>query len=138
MHTPRFNFGACVIDDEIMVAGGQMYTHTSRTIHRESLRSVEIYNIAINQWRAGPQLPVNMFNVGLMQINGAVYVCGMVEHQRTPFKINRHNVVCRLDIMLNEWHKIEGDLCEVRSYAPVAAKLHTRKLSQVFRPEVDT
>lgn len=138
MHSPRFNFGACVIDEEIMVAGGQMYTHTSRTIHRESLRSVEIYNIAANQWRAGPQLPVSMFNVGLMQINGAVYACGMVEHQRTPFKINRLNVVCRLDIVLNEWHKIEGDLCEVRSYAPVAAKLHTRKLSQVFRPEVDT
>lgn len=138
MRTTRFNFGACVVDDEIWVAGGQKYTHSSRTIHRESLRSVEVYNVASNTWRLGPCLPSSVFNVGLMQINGAVYACGMVEHQRSPFKINRHNIVCRLDVVLNEWQKLEGDLCEVRSYAPVSAKLHTRKLSQVFRPEVDT
>jgi hypothetical protein len=138
LQTPRFNFGACVVDDEIWVAGGQKYTHSSRTIQRESLRSVEVYNIAMNTWRHGPPLPSCMFNVGLMLISGALYACGIVEHQRTPFKINRQNIVCRLDFVLHEWQKIEVDLCEVRSYAPVSAKLHTRKLSQVFRPEVDT
>ncbi|CAH1791048.1 unnamed protein product, partial [Owenia fusiformis] len=55
--TPRFSFGACVVGSEIYVAGGQIYSHTSNTIHRDSLSSVEIYNITENIWRQGPELP---------------------------------------------------------------------------------
>lgn len=138
MPTPRFSFGVCIVDNEILVAGGQVYAHATHTIHREALRSVEIYNIDDNQWRTGPDLPAPMFNVGLMQISGGVYCCGTVEQHRSPFRIYRHNMVCRLDITRNEWQKIESDLCDVRNYAAVAVKLHTRRLSQVFRPEVDT
>ncbi|XP_041351470.1 kelch-like protein 7 [Gigantopelta aegis] len=138
MPTPRFNFGAQVIEDDIYVAGGQIYSHLTHTINREALKSVEIYSIQENQWRQGPELPEEMYNVGLMVISGALYACGTTEYQRTPFRIYRYNVVCKLDPWKNEWETIESDLCDIRSYASVAAKLHTRKLSQVFRPEVDT
>ncbi|XP_046371478.2 kelch repeat and BTB domain-containing protein 8-like [Haliotis rufescens] len=138
MPTPRFNFGAHVVDDDIFVAGGQIYSHLTLTINREALKSVEIYNIPENKWRQGPDLPEEMYNVSLMQVNGALYACGTTEYQRSPFRIYRYNVVCRLDMYRNEWQQIESDLCDIRSYACVSAKLHTRKLSQVFRPEVDT
>ncbi|XP_059162191.1 kelch-like protein 28 [Physella acuta] len=138
MPTPRFNFGACVIDNEILVAGGQIYSHSTNTIRRDALRSCEIYNVEANQWRQGPELTEEMYNVGLMHVNGCVYALGTSEYQRSPFRIYRYNVVCRLDLSRKRWEQVESDLCDIRSYASVAAKLYTRKLSQVFRPEVDT
>ncbi|XP_050404333.1 kelch-like protein diablo [Patella vulgata] len=138
MLTPRFNFGACTVDDEILVAGGQIYAQLTHTINREALKSVEIYNIAENQWRQGPELPEEIYNVGLMIMNGTIYACGTTEYQRSPFRIYRYNIVCRLDRVKNIWEQIESDLCDIRSYGCVAAKLHTRRLSQVFRPDVDT
>ena len=138
MPTPRFNFGACVINDEIYVAGGQIYSHSSHTINREALNSLEIYNIENNQWRQGPELPEDMYNVGLAQIAGNLYACGTTEYHRSTYRIYRYNVVYRLDMGKNEWDQIENDLCDIRDFACVVAKMHTRKLSQVFRPEVDT
>ncbi|XP_064622104.1 kelch-like protein 7 [Lineus longissimus] len=138
MPTPRFNFGACVVDNEIFIAGGQIYSHSSHTINREALSSVEIYNIEQNQWRQGPELPVNMYNVGLCFSNGSIYACGTTEHQRSAYRIFRYNVVYQLDLASSVWKKLEGDICDIRDFACVAAKLHTRKLSQVFRPDVDT
>lgn len=138
MPTPRFNFGTCIIDDEIYVIGGQVYTHINRSISRDALRSVEIYSVAQNQWRQGPELPVAMYNVGVFIVNGVLYACGTVEHHRTVYRIYRCNAVYRLDFAHSSWQQIESDLCNVRDYACVAAKIHTRKLPQVFRPEVDT
>ena len=138
MPTPRFNFGACVINDEIYVAGGQIYSHSRHTIDREALNSLEIYSIENNQWRQGPELPEHMYNVGLAQISGNLYVCGTTEYHRSTYRIYRYNVVYRLDMGKNEWDQIENDLCDIRDFACVVAKMHTRKLSQVFRPEVDT
>lgn len=138
MPTPRFNFGACVIDGEIYVAGGQIYSYTNHTINRESLHSVEIYDIERNQWRQGPNLPENVYNVGLALIEGCLYACGTTEYQRSAYRINRYNVVYRFDLTRTSWEQMESDLCDIRDFACVAAKMHTRKISRVFRPEVDT
>lgn len=139
MPTPRFSFGACVVGDEIYVCGGQIYSHTSHTINREALCSVEIYNIDKNQWRQGPELPEDLYNTGLFQMNGSLYACGTTEYYRSAYRIYRFNVVYKLDFAKSAWEQVESDLCgTVRDYACVAAKMHTRKLSQVFRPEVDT
>lgn len=138
MPTPRFNFGACIVDNEILIAGGQIYSHFSHAINRDALRSCEIYNVKSNQWRQGPELPDEMFNVTLMHINCAIYAVGMAEYEPRPFRINRFNIVLKLDPSSNRWVKVESDLCDLRSYSAVAAKLYTRKLSQVFRPAVDT
>lgn len=138
MPTPRFKFGACVVGDEIYVAGGQIYSHSSHTITREALKSVEIYNMEENQWRQGPELNEDMYNCGLALINNNLYACGTTEYQRSPFRIYRYNTVCRLDMVKNRWDQIESDLCDIHDFSCVAARLHTRKLSQVFRPEVDT
>ncbi|CAG5136395.1 unnamed protein product [Candidula unifasciata] len=138
MPTPRFNFGATVIDNEILVAGGQIYSHSTNTIRRDALRSCEIYNVEANQWRQGPELTEEMYNVGLLHVNGCIYAMGTSEYQKSPFRICRYNVVCRLDMYRKKWIQVESDLCDIRNYSSVAAKLYTRKLSQVFRPEVDT
>ena len=138
MPTPRFNFGAAIVDGEIFVAGGQIYSHSTNTIHRDALRSCEIYNVEANQWRQGPELTEEMYNVALMHVNDCVYALGTSEYQRSPFRIHRYNIVCRLDLGHKRWVQVESDLCDIRSFASVAAKLYTRKLSQVFRPEVDT
>ena len=138
MPTPRFNFGSCVVGDEIYVAGGQIYSHSSHTISRESLSSVEIYSVEKNQWRQGPNLPEEMYNVGLFVINGSLYVCGTTEYRRQLYRMYRYNVVYKLNIARGSWTQVESDLCNIRDYICVAAKMHTRKLSQVFRPEVDT
>ncbi|CAH1791047.1 unnamed protein product [Owenia fusiformis] len=135
--TPRFSFGACVVGSEIYVAGGQIYSHTSNTIHRDSLSSVEIYNITENIWRQGPELPSSVYNVGLIHVNGSLFACGTVEVQRNAFRVYG-NVVYKLDLGKSTWRMIEDDLCDIRDFACVSARFHTRKLAQVFRPEVDT
>ena len=138
MPTPRFKFGACVVDNEIYVIGGKVYAHTGHIVGRDALTSVDIYSIANNQWRRGPDLPTAIYNVGAFQINGVLYACGMVEHHRTTFRIYRCNAIFKLDQAQATWHQIEADLCNVRDYACIAAKMHTRRLPQIFRPEVDT
>ena len=138
MPTPRFKFGACVVGDEIYVAGGQIYSHRSHTINRESLNSVEIYNIEQNQWRQGPELPEEMYNVGLFKIGSSLYAFGITEFQRSMYSVHRFNVVYKHELGRTDWVQLESDLCNLRDYACVAAKMHVRKLSQVFRPEVDT
>lgn len=138
MPTPRFNFGCSVVNEEIYVAGGQIYSHSSHTINREALKSVEIYNVENNQWRQGPDLPEDMYNVGLTLAHNALYACGTTEYHRSAYRIYRYNVVYKLDLGKMEWTQVESDLCDIRDFACVAGKMHTRKLSQVFRPEVDT
>ncbi|XP_060571917.1 kelch-like protein 3 [Ruditapes philippinarum] len=132
MLTPRFNFGACIHDGEIFAAGGQIYSHASYTINREVLRTVEVYNIEANQWRLGPELPVDMFNVGLCVINGAMYACGTPEYEEDLTSQRSYNAVCRLDLGTNTWEMIEESLCSVRNFRCVMAKMHTRKLQKVF------
>lgn len=131
MLTPRFNFGACVHDGEIYAAGGQIYSHASYTIDREVLRTVEIYNIESNQWRLGPELPVELFNVCLCVINGAMYACGIPDY-KDEMTTQRYTVVCRLDLGTNQWDIIEDSLCNVRNFRCVMAKMQTRKLQKVF------
>ena len=138
MPTPRFNFGACVVNSEIYIAGGQIYSHSSHTINRVALSSVEIYSIEHNQWRQGPDLPEEMYNVGLTLLHGSLYACGTTEYQRSAYRIYRYSVVYKLDLAKYVWEQLEVDLCDIRDFACVSAKLHTRKLSQVFRPDVDT
>lgn len=137
MPTPRFKFGACLVHGEIYVAGGQIYSHASQTISREALKSVEIFNILDNQWRQGPDLPDEMYNVGLSMVNGALYCCGTVEYRRLT-RICRYNIVCKLDFATNRWTVIEQLLSTCQNFHCISARLHTRKLSQVFRPDVDT
>jgi hypothetical protein len=119
------------------VAGGQIYSHASQTISREALKSVEIFNISDNQWRQGPDLPEEMYNVGLCMITGALYACGTVEYRRLT-RSCRYNIVCKLDFGTNRWMVIERMLSTTQNFQCISARLHTRKLSQVFRPDVDT
>ena len=136
MLTPRFNFGACVIQDEIYVAGGQIYSHSTFTITREALRTVEIYNIEANQWRLGPELPLGLYNVLLSQINGVLFACGTPDFQDDQ-STQGYNVVCKLDLNSHQWEVTADSLCNVRNFRCVAAKMHTRKLQRVFT-EKDT
>ncbi|XP_062595496.1 kelch-like protein 12 [Saccostrea cucullata] len=130
--TPRFNFGACVVDDEIYVAGGQIYSHVTHSISREALKSVEILNVSQNQWRSGPDLPAGMFNVGLELISGALYACGTAEYVLSDStQFYRQNIVCRLDFGTLKWQQIDV-VGYSRNFKCLAAKLHTRKLKQVF------
>ena len=138
MPTPRFNFGACALDDELWVAGGQIYEHSAHSISRQALSSVEVFSIARNQWRLGPELPEPLYNVGLCQIHGTLYAAGTAEYQRSHYRVYRYMVVYRLDSARGCWSQLEADLSDLRDFRCVAAKLHTRKLSQVFRPQVDT
>ena len=132
MLTPRFNFGSCIIDGEIYVAGGQIYSHSSYTITREVLRSVEIYNLESNQWRLGPELPVELFNVCLTVINGALYACGAPEYNEDARTQQSYNLVCRIDPSTLLWHVVENSRCNVRNFRSVVAKMQTRKLLKVF------
>lgn len=132
MLTPRFNFGACILDGEIYAAGGQIYSHASYTINREVLRTVEIYNMESNQWRLGPELPTELFNVCIAVINGAMYACGIPEYKEELMTAQRYNVVCRLDLGTNQWQLIKDSLCNARNFTCVMAKMHTRKLHKVF------
>jgi hypothetical protein len=103
------------------------------------LDSVEIYNIEKNQWRQGPTLPEPMSKAGLFELDGDLYACGTTEIQGSAYRTYRFNVVNKLNLAKLTWTQAESDLGgTVRDYACVAAKMHTRKLSQVFRPEVDT
>jgi BTB And C-terminal Kelch/Kelch motif len=138
MRTPRFNCGACCVNGEIYVVGGQIYSHVGHTINRLSLRNVDIYSVERDRWRPGPPLPDPVYNVGAMVIDGALFVCGTLEHHRIAYRVYRCNVVYRLDLARAVWTRVESDLCTLRDFACVTARMHTRRLSQVFRPEVDT
>lgn len=140
MPTPRFNFGACVVSGEIYVIGGQLYTHAGPMINRLSLCSVDIYSIEHDHWRSGPPLPVAIYNVGATVLDGSLYVCGMLERRSVSHRVYRRNVVYRLHLSqsASTWSLVESDLSGVHDFTCVAARMHTRKLSQIFRPDVDT
>ena len=138
MPTPRFKFGACLVADDIFVVGGQVFSNHNQTISRELLSSVEIYNISSNQWRQGPNLPVPMYNVSLALHESVMFACGSTETRHHLLPPERKNVVYKLNLHNNCWQEVESNLCEVRDFACACANLHTRKMSQVFRPDVDT
>ncbi|XP_074662275.1 kelch repeat and BTB domain-containing protein 2-like isoform X2 [Tubulanus polymorphus] len=137
MPTPRFHFGAIVIDDEIYTVGGQIYSHTSRSILREALTAVEIYNIEKDQWRHGPELPVPMCHVGLLWLDNDIYACGTAMPSPNAPQDQKNIVVYRLQRYASEWECWEDDLCDIRDYKCITAKIQTRKLSQLFRPDID-
>jgi len=140
MPTPRFNFGACVVSGEIYVIGGQLYSQSGPMINRLSLRSVDIYSIEHDHWRSGPPLPVSLYNVGATVLDGSLYVCGMLERRGASHRNYRRNVVYRLPLSQSActWSLVESDLSGIQNYTCLAARMHTRKLSQIFRPDVDT
>jgi len=140
MPTPRFNFGACVVSGEIYVIGGQLYSHSGPMINRLSLRSVDIYSIEHDRWRSGPPLPAAVYNVGATVLDGSLYVCGMLERRGISHRVYRRNVVYSLQLTQAacSWSLVESDLSGVHDFACLAARMHTRKLSQIFRPDVDT
>ena len=138
MPTPRFKFGACVVGDDIFVAGGQVYSHHSPTISRELLCSVEIFNTNANQWRQGPNLPVPMYNVCLTLHDNTLFACGSTQTSGPFQPVQRSNAVYKLHLHSSVWFAVETNLCEVRDFACACANVHTRKMSQVFRPDVDT
>jgi len=140
MPTPRFNFGACVVSGEIYVIGGQLYTHAGPMINRLCLCSVDIYSIEHDHWRSGPPLPVAIYNVGAAVLDGSLYVCGMQERRTVGHRVCRRNVVYRLQLSqsASTWSLVESDLSGIHDFTCVAVRMHTRKLSQIFRPDVDT
>lgn len=140
MPTPRFNFGACVVSGEIYIIGGQLYSSSGplTMINRLSLSSVDIYSVEHNHWRSGPPLPVAIYNVGATVLDGSLYVCGMVEWCSVNYHIHRRNVVYRLQLSTSTWVLVESALSSVHDFTCISARMHTRKLSQIFRPDVDT
>jgi len=140
MPTPRFNFGACVVSGEIYVIGGQLYSHSGPVINRLSLSSVDIYSIEHDHWRSGPPLPVAIYNVGAAVLDGWLYVCGMLERRSVSHRVYRRNVVYRLQLSQSActWILVESDLSGIHDFTCISARMHTRKLSQIFRPDVDT
>ena len=83
MRVGRFNFGACVLNDaHIYVFGGQRYNESSGSAYftRESLDSVEIYDIAGDRWTRGARMPGSLYNTGVcVDSTRCVYVCGTTE-----------------------------------------------------------
>jgi len=140
MPTPRFNFGACVVSGEIYVIGGQLYSQSGPIINRLSLRSVDIYSIEHDRWLSGPPLPVALYGVGATVLDGSLYACGTLERRGTSHHHNRRNVVYRLPLSqsTSTWSLVESDLSGIQNYTCLSARMHTRKLSQIFRPDVDT
>ena len=105
MATPRCNFGACVVEDEIFIAGGNIYDEMEKTI----LDSVEIYNIQNNQWRQGPKLPYELDNVGLFLMSGSLFAYGIFSHC-----LVKYNRVMRLDLQKMQWEVMEVSLEHLR------------------------
>ena len=138
--SPRFNFGACVVSGEIYIIGGQEYSHSGPMISRLSPRTVDIYSVEHDHWRSGPPLPAPIYNVGATVLDGSLYVCGMLERRSSGHRVHRRNVVYRLQLSqsVHTWCLLESDLSAIRDFTGVAARMHTRKLSQIFRPDVDT
>lgn len=140
MPTPRFSFGACLVSGEVYVIGGLLYTHAGPVVSRLALSSVDIYSIEHDHWRSGPPLPVAVYNVGATVLDGSLYVCGVLERRSISFRSCRRNVVYRLRLSqsASTWSLVESDLSGIHDFVCVAARMHTRKLSQIFRPDVDT
>jgi N-acetylneuraminic acid mutarotase len=75
MSVARGGFGAAVApvgeDGRIYVAGGEVLTGA-----RETLTSVEIYDLATEQWTAGPDLPVGLHGMPMVAYEDTLYVIG--------------------------------------------------------------
>jgi len=129
-----------VVSGEIYVIGGQLYSQSGPIINRLSLRSVDIYSIEHDRWRSGPPLPVALYGVGATVLDGSLYACGTLERRGTSYHHNRRNVVYRLPLSqsTSNWSLVESDLSGIQNYTCLSARMHTRKLSQIFRPDVDT
>ena len=138
MPTARFKFGVCIIGNEIYVVGGQIFSHSNQTITRNNLCSVEVYNIALNKWHQGPDLPHSMYNVGMVLLQGYLYACGTALNESRGYQVYSHIIVYRMDLLKRKWELVESDLCGAHAYVCITADMYTRKLSQVFRPDVDT
>ena len=95
------NFGACVWEDEIYIAGGQM---SGREMSFHSLCFLQIYNIEQNQWRIGVDLPRLNFNFGLFVIDDRLYACGVMMCDQ--YRIN----VYKLNLAKTKWEQVESNL----------------------------
>lgn len=140
MPSPRFCCGACIFTGEIFVIGGQIHPRLGPADDQAALQSVDIYSIEHDHWRAGPPLPTPLFNVGATVLEDSLYACGTVEQRSINRRIYCHTAVYKLQLspISDTWHLVESNLSTIRDYVCIAARVHTRKLSQIFRPDVDT
>lgn len=66
---PRGGFAAAVVDDQIVVAGGELISGAVRTEP-----TVEVYTAGGSGWQQAPRLPVSVHGVAGAGVNGRFYV----------------------------------------------------------------
>lgn len=80
MRVGRFNFGACVRDKKIYIFGGQRYNESDSYYTRESLDSVEVYDIESDQWAMCEPMPSSLYNTAVCAYDtDCLYLCGTTE-----------------------------------------------------------
>lgn len=138
MKTGRFNFGACTLNDQIYVFGGQTYNESEQSFYtREALDSFEIYDIKTQQWSQGTNMPSPLYNTGVCvydEKNKCIYVCGTTECKYSGNTLLgfMFTSVFRLELLAEnkmKWTVVEHDLSDIKSnYRCLAVRLNTRKL----------
>lgn len=142
MNIGRFNFGACVINSNLIyIFGGQRYNESEQSYYtREALDSVEIYNVVTGEWKIMcEKMPQSLYNTGVCKYDDkekCLYVCGTTECTFSGSTIMgfMFTSVFRLELkdhLLDsfKWTIVEQDVSDIKSnYRCVAVKLNTCKL----------
>jgi hypothetical protein len=71
MNVARAGFAAAVVQQQLMVAGGEIIING-----RETLASLEILAVGSDTWQLGPDLPVPMHGVGGAEFRGRFLLLG--------------------------------------------------------------
>jgi hypothetical protein len=71
MRVARAGFGAAMVADKIVVAGGEVLSGNN-----QALTSVEIYDPATDSWKDGPDLPVGVHGLPGVGVEEVLYLLG--------------------------------------------------------------
>jgi N-acetylneuraminic acid mutarotase len=71
LHDARSGFGAAVLDDHVIVAGGEVFEGGAK-----ALTSVEAYDAGSDHWEALPSLPVGIHGNPVANIGNSLFVLG--------------------------------------------------------------
>ena len=93
MPRAKHSFSALLIGDKIWTIGGRSEELGS------SIRSIEIYSIAGNTWRDGPELPVGGGGLFAAYLNGYVHIIG--GESFNPNRVYDHHLI--YDIAEKSW-----------------------------------
>lgn len=143
MSVGRFNFGACLIDQKILVFGGQRYDESEENYFtREALDSVEVYDLKTNKWLPGLRMPAPLYNTGVcvwvdeQPAKKWIYLCGTTECKYSKTKLFGFMFTSVFKLELNEndnemvkWSVVEHDVSDIKTYYRcIAARVGTKRL----------